>query len=282
MDEVVAWVELLGVTFAGAEEPDAGLIWSDLEGWWGLPDSRGEADLIPGEHGRFKRSKVLREARVLTLSGAIYAADNFGLVEARTRLEAALAEGIGSMRVATAASGVWERWVEIDTLTIAPDHGRRWTTFTIDMLAPDPRRYGPEQVVGPVGLPVSTGGVRLPQRMPWNFGTVSEQSRLLVPNSGAIKLHPFIDVSGGFNTVSVVDITSGRRLSLNWQVPEGSTLVLDSGARRATVDGSDVTRWLTRRQWFEIPAGETHEFRFEVSAPNGSPEMRARFRNGAW
>ncbi|MEV8336971.1 hypothetical protein [Leucobacter sp. NPDC077196] len=282
MDEKTLWVELLGVTMAGAGEPDQGLIWTDLEGWWGIPDARGESVSIPGGHGRFRRSHMLREARVITLTGHIYAANNRELHEIRDRLEEALAEGSGRMLVATDSGAVWERWVEIDTLAIAPDRGRRWTKFTVDMLAPDPCRYGPVQTVGPVTLPTSTGGVKLPQAMPWNFGRTSGGARLVLPNAGTIPIYPRIIVSGGGHLVTVRDITANRTLRLDWTVPEGSELAFDCERRRVELEGQDVTRWLVIRQWFEVPKRATHEFRFEVEDRIGDPLMTAEYRNGAW
>lgn len=282
MTDVIAWVEILGETLSGIEKPDSGLIWTDLEGWWGLPDARGDGDPIPGGHGRFRRRKVLRDARIMTLRGHIYAKDNTELVEVRDRFEAALSDGVGLMRVATSASGVWERWVEIDTLTIEPDHGRHQTSFVIDIVAPDPRRYGPEVTLGPVGLPASVGGVRFPQRAPFNFGTVSDGGRLRIPNPGSIDNSPTIIVHGGFSTLAVTDVTAGRRLQLDWPVPEGMSVVLDSSRRRAMLGNTEITRWLSRREWFTISPGDMHEFRFEATGVEGEPKMFGKYREGAW
>lgn len=282
MDEVIAWVSILGVTFSGAVAPDSGLIWSDVEGWRGLPDARGDGDSIPGGHGRFARTEIFRESRVITFKGAIYAADNHELAEVCERLENELAAGIGPMVVCTEATGEWTRWVEIDTVKIAPDHGRRSTEVTIDMIAPDPRRYGPLQVTEKVGLPVVEGGVRFPQSTPFNFGRVSGESRLSITNAGRIDLMPRILVSGGFSSVVVTDVTTGRSVRLEWPVAEGEVLVLDQGTRRAELPGVEVTRWMSLRQWFSIGPGETHEFRFEAEGVIGDPQMWAEYMIGAW
>ena len=218
----------------------------------------------------------------MTFKGAIYAADNNELAEVCERLENELAGGIGPMTVCTEATGEWTRMVEIDTVEIAPDHGRRFTEVTIDMLAPDPRRYGPLQVTSKVGLPQVEGGVRLPQSTPFNFGRVSEESRLSITNAGKIDLMPRILVSGGFSSVVVTDVTTGRSLRLEWPVAEGEVLVFDSGARRAELPGVEVTRWMDRRQWFVIPRGETHEFRLEADGVIGDPQMWAEYKIGAW
>lgn len=281
MLDTMAWVELFGVTLSGAGRPDSGLIWSEVEGWSGLTDGRGAGDLKPGTHGSFGRRRVLRESRPITLKGAIYADDNAGLVAARERLEAALMEGVGTMTVSTPATGSWSREVEIDTLDIDDDHGRNFTFFTIDMIAPDPRRYGPLQLVGPVSLPRSEGGVRLPQRFPWNFGSTTEGGRLLVENSGLVPMSPTFLVTGGFSRVTVRDITSGDRMRLDRAVHEGEVLRLDAASRRATIGGSEVTRWMSARQWPVIKRGDVHEYRFEVDGRIGDPTLTAEFKIGA-
>lgn len=278
----IAYLELLGIPMAGVRRPDQGLYWTDLTGWWGLPDLRGETDNIPGTHGRFRRTQYLRDSRAITLTGHILTEDNYELVATRDRLETALAAGGGLLKVTTSQTGTWERYVEIDTLNIEPDHGRVYTKFTVDMVATDPRRYGPWQQLGPVQLPISQGGVRLPQRMPWNFGSTVAGSTLLVPNSGEIDMYPEIIVEGGFTRLSVYDLTSGARVTLDRPYPAGSLVVFDSAGRRASVDGQDVTRWMTRRQWFKIPPHSEHEIRFEASNPIEQPQMWARFRIGAW
>ncbi|WP_198008402.1 phage distal tail protein [Leucobacter salsicius] len=282
MNEQPLWIELLGTTLSGAQTPDTGLIWTNLEGWTGLPEARGDTDPIPGAHGSFKRKTILRQSRIITITGHIYATNTTELHTIRDNLETALAAGAGTMRVSSRESGVWERYVEIDTLDVDPDRGRRWTKFVVDMVAPDPRRYGPLQRVGPVGMPVAAGGVRLPQRMPWNFGTVSEASRLIVPNAGAISMAPTLEVVGGFSQVTIYEIATGRRLRFEWAVDDGDVVVFDCGARRVTVGGADMTRWLRVREWFDIPAGQVGEFRFEVVGRVGDPLLSAFFRIGAW
>ncbi|MFJ4166285.1 hypothetical protein ACIPY5_12075 [Microbacterium sp. NPDC089698] len=277
----IAWIELCGITLSGSGGPDAGLVWEDLTGWWGLPNIRGQQSNIPGGHGSFARSALYRDSRVITLKGHIVAYDRAAFNEVRDGLVAALSQSIGLMRVAT-DEGIWERNVEIDTLSIDPDHGRTATSFTVDMVSPDPRRYGPVQSVGPVGLPVHLGGVRLPKRMPWNFGSTSGGSRLVISNGGSIPLSPVITVTGGgFSQLSVVDITAARQLILQLPGVTSADVVLDSATHRVYVGGQEVTRLLSTRQWFEVPAGETHRFRFEAPGAVG-PLMTGSFRIGAW
>ena len=169
-NDSIAYIELFGVTLSGAKHPHEGLYWTDLEGWWGLPGLKSDSDSIPGAHGKFSRDELYREDRVITLVGHVLTKSSAGLVSTRHRLEAALAAGYGQMRVTTDSYGSWSRMVEIDTLNIDPDHGREWTKFTVDMVAPDPFRYQDPIWLGPVGLPVREGGLILPKAFPWWFG----------------------------------------------------------------------------------------------------------------
>jgi len=105
---------------------------------------------------------------------------------------------------------------------------------------------------------------------------------MVVPNAGSIPVYPVVTVSGGgFSQLTVVDITAGRQLILQLPGVTSADVVLDSATHRVYVGGQEVTRLLTARQWFEIPAGETHRFRFEAPGASG-PMMTASFRIGAW
>lgn len=277
-----SWLSLCGITMSGTLTPDQGIKFLDLTGWWGMPAARGRADTIPGNHGQYRRAEILREGSTMTILGEFRADTNAELKAARDRLTTALAAGQGPMVLSTPNDGIWERHVEIERFDPKPDHGRTVSTFTIDLVSPDPRRYGPLQKVGPVSLPTVEGGVRFPQRTPLNFGRVSEASRLVVPNAGAIDLHPRLLLSGGFSEVTVTDITDGRSLRLEWPVAEDEVLTFDQGPRRAELSGQELTRWMSRRQWFVVPPGETHEFRFEVAGAVGDPQMWAEYKIGAW
>lgn len=280
-DDTGSWLSLCGVTMSGTLIPDQCIKFLDLRGWWGLTPARGRPDSLPGEHGQYGRTMILREARAMTIVGEFRADTNAELKEARDRLTAALSVGQGPMVLSTPDDGVWERHVEIERFDPAPDHGRRASAFTIDLVATDPRRYGPLQRIGPVGLPSVEGGVRFPGRAPWNFGRVTEAGRLRIANSGEISLFPRMILTGGFSEVTVSDVTAGRSLKLAWPVGEGESLVFDQGLRRAEVSGSELTRWMARRQWFEILPGETHEFRFGAAGVIGVPQMWAEFKIGA-
>lgn len=283
MDNSIAYMELLGVTLAGVRKPDQGLYWTDITGWTGLPDLRGETDSIPGGHGSFRRNTFHRESRVMTLTGHILAADPNELVQVRDRLESVLAQSYGPLSVVTTTTGKWTRDVEIKNLVIEPDHGKRYVKFVVDMVAPDPLRYKDVQRVGPASAPTYSGGVRFPQSTPFNFGTVNQGSSLFIGNTGgSVDAYPKLEIEGGFSYITVRNRTTGQVFIIDWPVAEGETLTIDNELRRIYAERTEITAQAATRQWFEIPPGETHEITFDVINPQGVPRMWAEFQIGAW
>ena len=123
----------------------------------------------------------------------------------------------------------------------------------------------------------------LPQALPWNLGSVSGNSALTIHNSGGITLFPMFQVSRVMSSLtkcSVIDTTSGRSVTLDRPVSVGQDITFDTKHRRVYVDGQDVTRFLTSRQWFSIPVEETREFRLEAYPVSSDPLMTSTFQIG--
>lgn len=282
-NETIAYIELLGLTLSGANAPTDGLYWTDLEGWWGLPDLKSDGDSIPGAHGKFPKATHERESRVITLTGHILVDTVGGLAATRTRLESYLAESAGDMTVVTSAYGSWTRYVEIDTVQIDPDHGRTWTKFTVDMEAPDPIRYLAPTVIGPIGLPVHEGGLILPQAFPWDFGT-STRPVATVLNTGSIPILPIVTMRSsepnGVASADAITIFGGsRRLEFG---QFSGVLVFDALERRAWLNGTDVTIQMIRRDWPSVAKGESADFYFEATNPSPDLTLSVEYQIGEW
>lgn len=178
------------------------------------------------------------------------------------------------------AQGAWRRRVEVEAVQVVGAYNRNRIVFAIDALAADPRRYRERETLGPVGLAEKDGGLILPSAFPWEFGSTSG-GYLDIQNTGSVPLLPTITVSGGFTSVQVSDLGSGRQLAFG-AVAENGAVRFDSRARRAYVGNIDVTREVLRRGWIEIPARSTHRIAFRVAGAVGSPMLSASFEIGAW
>lgn len=266
-------VELCGVGFSGDETPDAGLIFSSLVDWDGLPEARGETDPVPGADGAYSRANIYRASRAVSVNAAIVADTVDEFLAVRRRVEAMPAQG--TMRV-DLGDGFWSRHVEVQKVTIPDARAGTETEFTIDLIAPDPIRYRETVTVGPVGLPVRFGGLVLPSGFPWNFGT-SFRPSVTVVNDGSVPLLPVVTVRGSADSLTVHG--GPRRIEFG---AFNGVLVIDNRERRVWLNGGDVTRQLIRRDWQSVPADGSQEFFFD--AVNASPEtaLTVEYRIGVW
>lgn len=267
-------IDLGGVLIDGTEAVN-GPTFSDITGWYGLPEARGSSDSIPNAHGSFARVAVWRESRVITITGTLHTDSRGVAEEVRDRLTAAWMQ---AKQIAVSdETGVWSAGVEVDRVEFH-DYGA-WSSripFTIDLVAPDPVRYRDPIVVGPVGLPVRDGGLLLPSAFPWNFGT-SVRSVATVENSGSVPAYPTVRVTGSGSALSV----QGGPRRVEFGAFSGE-FVVDNLQRRAFLNGGDVTRQLLRRDWQSVPAGGVQDFSFDVSDASPDTVMTVEYRIGVW
>lgn len=270
-------VELGDRTLHGHAERDpfSGLLVSAINGWRGLSAARGSRDSIPGAHGSYSATSLLRDERSIEVVGAAVAStegEAIGMIDA---LEAELAAAPVEMRVHD-ASGVWSREVEVQAVTIMGRWASNRIRFAIDAVATDPVRYRDPVTVGPIGLPVRSGGLVLPSSFPWNFGS-SIRPALVIENEGSVQLAPTITVIGAADSISV----HGGAQQLVFGAFNG-TLTLDAESRRAWLNSRDVTRLLTRRDWPVIKPGASAQYFFDAVNAAENTAMTVTYQIGAW
>lgn len=280
--ETFDWAEIGGVRLDGAptEYPYRGLMLSRLPGWRGLPGARGSLDPVPGAHGAYSATEVLRDPRSMEIRGAAVGETAGVASQLLGDLESALAEKVVELRVSD-TDGVWSRMVEVEAFTPAETWNRPRVTFTIDLIAPDPLRYRDPVTVGPLGRQKVVGGLRFPGRFPWSFGQMVGDTQLEVPNAGSVPMFPVLHIAGGFSGVTVTDRTTGRTVSFG-AVARGETLTIDVKSRRASVNGRDESRRLVKRGWPVIQPESTGVFTAVYESPTGDPTLSVESCEGAW
>ena len=261
--------------YAEMPDPFAGLAVSAVNGWRGLPGARGDSDPIPGAHGNYGSTRVLREQRSIEVRGAAIAASEFEALAMIDALEAELAGSVVEMWVSD-AQGAWRRTVEVETVQIVGAYNHHRVRFAVDAIAPDPRRYRAVQTAGPVLLPVHEGGLVLPLAFPWNFGNTIIQ-QIALNNTGQVPLLPVIRLDGAADAVTV----RGGPRRIEFGEFSGS-LTFDVRERRAHLNGADVTRWMLRRDWPVVAAGDVSVFYFEATNPSTDLQMTVDYEIGAW
>lgn len=266
---------ILGGVVIDGTSPVEDVTFSDLTGWYGVPDARGSVDPIPGGHGSFKRVDVWRESLAVSIAGSLHTLSRDAAERRRDELTAVW-EAADTITVVD-ETGSWSTAAEVERVTFQ-DRGA-WSPeipFTIDLIAPDPVRYSELLTVGPVGLPVREGGLVLPSAFPWNFGTATRPVAT-VANPGSLPILPRMILQGAADGVTV---HGGP-----WRVSYGTfagTLVFDSLERRAWLNGVDVTRQVIRRDWPVVDPGVSSDFYFVATAPSPDLALTVEYRIGVW
>lgn len=266
-------VEACGVAFGGDHNPIGGLIYQRLVDWDGRPAARGGGDSIPGGQGVYGRTQELRDSRVISIEAAIVADSAADYFDAKRRVENM--PMFGEMRV-DQGDGIWSRSVEVEQINIPDAYEATETEFTIDLIAPDPLRYRDPVFLGPIGLPVRSGGLVLPSAFPWNFGT-SIRPLVTVVNDGKVPSFPIVRVHGSASGITV----HGGPRRIEFGAFEGD-LLIENRARRVWLNGGEVTRQLIRRDWQSVPAESSQDFFFEASDAAPDTSMTVEYRIGAW
>ncbi|WP_284252351.1 hypothetical protein [Litorihabitans aurantiacus] len=133
-------------------------------------------------------------------------------------------------------------------------HSERQVTVSLQMIAHDPRIFGQErrhflQTGG------AAGAFEYPVMYPITYGTAEiAQNTAVLVNDGNEAAHPVVSVRGDFP--SGFRLTSGdSELTYSAPVFAGTPVVVDFLSRTVTQSGGLRTVHLTRRDFWEVPAG---------------------------
>ena len=275
-------ISFAGLTFTGDMSTD-GFAVARLMGWYDGASSRADMRPRPLSDGSFGVSRFYRGARVISLEGDWVGASMAEAYAARETLAAVQADGLPSTFSVTDELGVRSSVVVVDKSPIVDDVlTAPFFKWSFDVVAPDPRKYGPEQAPF-TGLPTAGTGYVWPAVWPADWGSGGNPGRVTATNTGTSATEPVLEVLGGLaGGVELVEITSGSYLRLERDIPSSSTVFFDTRTGRAYLDSSanDISSFLTRRDWggFTIPAAGSRVVQFNgLGAVSGTPRLTVRF-----
>lgn len=236
-----------------------------LDGVWGGVDMRAEETDNPSGPGLLYPGVVQPGGRYLTVVFAHWATDSaLAEMQARDRIAGLLGrdltvqlDGPLGLRTVTGFIKSKPEFTHYDYETC---------TCGIVIVCPDPHWYGlPVSVAGEWGAG-SDGGLAYPLYGGsglLEYSGTRVANRVWVPNAG---------LRGSWPTLRVVGAVSWARFSCGRQVVElrqqVDDLTVESRSGTASSGGVDVTGFLTRDDFFEIPAGGAW-VSFQASAPVG-------------
>ncbi len=150
-------------------------------------------------------------------------------------------------------------------------------TFSLSLLAPDPRKYANALQTLNLVLPSSTGGLVWPVTYPVTWSGVTTNSTATVMNAGTWDSPPLLTVTGPCPPCRITNLTTGQSLRVLEAVPAGQSLVIDVAAGTATVGGQ------SRRvlgSWWHLAPGE-NTIAFSADGYDAAAGLSVAFRS-AW
>lgn len=251
------------IQFDGAAR-GAGLVLAPdgIEGWYGTPDAkvslteRGQGD---GAHDVGEQD-VMYAARTVTLHWSVTSdtgrAETLDYLMAVTRT----AHRLVRLRVVDADMDTYVEGYathEID----AKRHDRVAVECHSTIVCPrperlswNPRRYGLSPAIRADGG-LFFGTARKGLVFPLRYGerNPDASNRCVISNAGSSRAYPVYTLDGDWPNGVVISFDGNRFLSYTGPVRVGHPVVLDSRARTATLDGVDVSQYLTKRDFPTVP-----------------------------
>lgn len=242
-----------------------------IEGWFKPAPNRRRKTERQGAHGTFGE-RSYKDERLVSMTGSYQAPDRATAAAFTDEIAAFLADGTSGLFV-VGDPDLGERYATVFLDGTDVDwKGGRDVKFTVDMAAPNPRKYG-AAVSSTTGPPVDGGalefdlfGGTFPGVL--SFGAPGSAGTAEAGNIGTADALSKFTVDGYAPGFTITELETGRRLVYTGTVPAGSSLVIDPVAGTVELDGSDRGQLLTIREWTPVPARGTSRYLFESTGPN--------------
>lgn len=258
--------------------PGTANVVTDIQGWTKPASMRRTKTERAGAHGTFSE-RGLKDERLISVSGHFYAPSRAEAAAFTDRMAALLADGDEGLFTVNDAD-LGERWAKV-YLSGDPDvvwEGGTDVFFTIDLSAPDPRKYG-HKVITSTGIPTDGGGLAfdLFAGQPvgigtpgiLDFGPTGNPGTASFTNVGTADSAALLKVEGFAPGFTITEVESGRRLVYTAEVLKGQYLILNPNDATVKLNGyADRSEFLTIREWTRTEGGKTSTFFFQTDGPN--------------
>lgn len=127
-------------------------------------------------------------------------------------------------------------------------------------------------------VPSSGGGLVFPVTFPITFGAPAANGRLLTVNDGTADAFSTFTVAGGgmVGGFTLVEVNSGRRITVERDLTAANTVTVNSRTGSVMLDGSPIPGYVTRSEWWPVPAKGSTEVQFLANgAVTGTPILTA-------
>lgn len=256
--------------FSLAWAPGAAMYLTKLDGWTGSSPVRRSKSEILGGHGTHGE-RGFKDERLISASGHAVFTTRAAAAAFTEEAAAFLGDGtrglfrvedpdlgLRTAKVYLASSGVDVAWT-----------GGVDVPFTVHMLSPDPRKYGPAVTSPATGIPVPGDGLIYPLFSGpapgvLNLGAGGVSGKVGATNTGRADTGVLFTVTGDYVPGFTITSSSGRRLVYTQTINSGQVLTLDSDTGQVMLDGTAPrTTELRVAEWERLDGGESATWLFE-------------------
>jgi Phage tail protein len=226
-------------------DPDA------VQGFFDGVGAKRSDTVRPNQWGDFSETTLLN-ARRITLTGTAIASTAQELHQLRDEFTALLVDGeykeisvqnSSEVRYITVTVDGTPSWVQkIDTAAV----------WKLELYAPDPRMYGPEQSIQITDGTLS-GGINFPLSYPLNFGGPVVSTAVAIGNNGNTKSWPIFKVTGDYPSGFKIWDGLNSFITYDGVVSTQAPVTIDTFKGAAFQNGIDQSTALSQRDWFGIP-----------------------------
>jgi hypothetical protein len=248
-------VATLGTLAFNTADSNGVMFWLEkLEGW-GSPKSTVQVTQKPRSHGGW-RSEAFLTPRTIVLTGTIEAPTAALLAQSRHALNAAASLSDTAFSVTEYGETLYATVARNDEV-IYGGETPLWTSFSVQLIAPDPLRYGPI-VTASTGMASSSGGLTWPVTWPVSWPSTVSSGTISINNPGNETVYPLIRVDGPCPGPILTHIGSGTQLVLSSSLvlQAGEWLLIDMKRRKTLANGqSSRDGYITSLGWFGFEPG---------------------------
>lgn len=270
---------------------------TDEKGWSDGPPPRPISTGKPYSQGAFNGPDFYG-ARVITLYGHVAAPTTLARRAAEHTLSSAFSDPLNLSELhCVEETGELLANVRLDqNVTITRNPGGLDFDWSIQLAAPDPRKYSASLKSSVTNLPMSTGGLDwiTGGGLQWttggglNWGTVTSNGIVTMTNAGTADSWPkFIIAANGNALVSpgITILVNGSMLFYNNTMGAGDVLTINTNpaTRSVLLNGiTDHRRFLTTAQWASIPANSTITAAFSSAVYTTTATLTAQWSDTYW
>ncbi len=229
-----------------------------------FPDRIGEVDTFGDRHGGYSTGNDPLGIRPVTMTFAVHhEGDDGDLVQATLETMAAAFIKRELDGILVSIRGTTIRFLKCHAkryeVPATWEVGHGLARGVVEFQATDPRWYTATDSGVQVGLTESSSGRTYPRVYPLSYGGISESGIIALNNAGNMKAYPVMRIYGPVDTPIVSNITEGKFLKFNLEVPDGEYLEVNLDTHAILLNGESNRRSVLdySSRWFGFAPGLT-------------------------